>query len=137
MPSPDKSDFALALARQSSREGRIFALTLTGGFLFVALMANRKNAHAVAVAAFALSAISLLAALFIPRRLEPVRRAWTKLGEAIGLVTTPILMAVVYYAIVAPLGIVRRLTAKRRPEKSSRWRKRPPLPPAERMERQF
>jgi hypothetical protein len=76
IPSPEKKDSALALARRNSREGRIFALTLTGGFLFVALLANRKNAHGVAVAAFSLFAVSLLAALFVPRRLGPVRRAW-------------------------------------------------------------
>lgn len=137
IPSPDSNDSALALARRNSREGRIFALTLMGGFLFVAFLANRKNAHGVAVAAFSLSAISLLAALFVPRRLEPVRRAWMKLGEAIGHVTTPFLMAIVYYVILTPLGIVRRLTASRRPAKDSHWHERPPLPPAARMERQF
>ncbi|HEY4955058.1 MAG TPA: SxtJ family membrane protein [Gemmatimonadaceae bacterium] len=137
IPSRNYDSSPLEPARRRSREGRVFALTLTGGFLFVALVASRKNAHGVTVAAFSLSVISLVAALFVPGRLEPVRRVWMKLGEAIGYVTTPILMAIVYYVILTPLGIVSRLTANRRPETGSHWRKRPPLPPAARMERQF
>ena len=135
--SSGSNDTALALARRNIREGRIFALTLAGGCLFLALLGKRKGEHGVAAAAFSLSVIFLLAALLVPGRLEPARRRWMKLGEAIGHVTTPILMAIVYYVILTPLGIVRRATAGRRPATNSHWYRRPPLPEAARMERQF
>jgi len=133
----DGDDSALALARRNIREGRIFALTLAGGFAFIALVGMRKGHHRVMAAGFSAAVICLLAALLIPAQLKPARRAWMKLGEAIGYVTTPVIMAIVYYVILTPLGVVRRVTAGRRPVKDSHWYRRPPLPPASRMERQF
>jgi len=109
-----------------------------GGFLFITLLAYWRGAQTVATAALALAAISLLAAVFVPGRLEPARLAWMKLGEVIGHVTTPILMAIVYYAIVTPIGFVRRVaTPAHRTTTDSHWHRRPPLPPPARMERQF
>jgi cell division protein FtsW (lipid II flippase) len=124
-------------ARNNVREGRIFALTLAGGFLVIAVLAMRKDRYRVETVAFSLSAISVLAALAVPGHLEPARRAWMKLGEAIGFVTTPVIMAVVYYVILSPIAIARRLIGRRKPARDSHWHQRPPLPQAERMERQF
>lgn len=123
--------------RNKIREGRIFALTVAGGFLAVALLAMRRGRHGVEDIALSLSAIGVLAGLLIPSRLGPARRAWMKLGEAIGYVTTPIIMAILYYVVVTPIAIIRRLAKQRRPETNSGWHQRPPLPPRERMERQF
>ena len=136
--TPSRNGVFAELARRNRiREGRIFALTVAGGFLVVALLAMRRHRPTVEEAAFALSAIGVLAALLIPGRLGPARRAWMKLGEAIGYVTTPIIMAILYYVVVTPIAIIRRLAKKRKPEMDSGWHQRPPLPPRERMERQF
>lgn len=121
----------------NARQGRIFALTLAGGFLVVALLAMRKERDRVEAAAFSLAAISVFAGLAIPARLEPARRAWVKLGEAIGFVTTPIVMAIIYYVVLSPIAIARRLIGRPKPTRDSHWHQRPPLPAAERMERQF
>lgn len=135
--TPAKYDSEPALARHNRREGRIFALTLAGGFLFLALFAYWRGGHRVAVVALSLSAISFLAAVFLPGRLEPIQRAWMKLGNAIGYITTPILMASVYYLVLTPIAVVRRATARRRIVDDSHWHRRAPLPPPARMERQF
>lgn len=134
---PDRGGARATAIRQ--REGRVFALTLASGFLLIALLALWRSADTVATAASSLTAISVIAAVLAPGRLGPVMRGWMKLGEAIGYVTTPILMAIVYYAVVTPTGVVRRIAAvTRRPApKDSEWHERPPLPPRERMERQF
>lgn len=122
----------------SRREGRVFALTLAGGFLFVTAVAYWRAWPAVAYAAAALAAVSVLAALVIPGRLGPARRSWKKLGELIGRVTTPVLMAIVYYLVVTPLALARKVASRRAKGMSdSGWHRRPPLPPRERMERQF
>ena len=123
--------------RKQIREGRIFALTVAGGFLAGALLAMRRSRYRVEDAALVLSAIGVLAGLLIPGRLGPARRAWMKLGEAIGYVTTPIVMAILYYVVVTPIAITRRLAKRRKPAAESGWHQRPPLPPRERMERQF
>jgi hypothetical protein len=128
-----------SLARRDNiREGRIFALTVSVGFLVVALLAMRRGHYRVEAAAFSAAAAGVLAGLFIPAHLGPARRAWMMLGEAIGSLTTPIIMAVVYYFLLTPIAAVRRVAAGRKPHSTdSRWHQRPPLPPRERMERQF
>ena len=119
------------------RDGRVFALTLAGGFLFLALLTYWRHAPRVAVTAAALAAISLLAATLIPGKLEPIQRVWMKIGESIGYITTPIAMAIVYYLAVTPIAAVRRIRRTRRQSVGSNWHRRPPLPERERMERQF
>ena len=135
-PLPNNGDSTLA-HRRKVRDGRVFALTLAAGFTVMALLAMRKGRDAIAVPALALAVASVLAALFVPGRLEPIRKAWMKLGEAIGYVTTPIFMMIVYYLFLTPLAIIRRFTSRRPPATNSKWHKRPPPTPPERMERQF
>lgn len=115
----------------------MFALTLAGGFLFLAALAYWSGGRLVVVVGVSLSAISILAAVFIPGRLEPIERAWTKLGAAIGYITTPVLMAGVYYLILTPIAVARRVTRRRHPLEDSQWHRRGPSPPPARMERQF
>ncbi len=111
---------------------------MAGGFSFIALVAYWRAAETVTIVALSVAATSLFAALLVPGRLEPVRLGWMKVGEIIGRVTTPILLAVVYYAIVTPIGIVRRVAVGRRRKRlDSQWHQRPPLPPPARLERQF
>lgn len=120
-----------------TRSGRVFAFTMTGGFIFVALIGWWRDVPAVTLAARVLAGISVLAGLLIPSHLEPVRRGWMKLGEAIGRVTTPILMAVVYYLVLTPTGLLRRAFVRRRGPSGSYWHRREPLPDKSRLERQF
>jgi hypothetical protein len=53
-------------------------------------------------------------ALVAPARLEPVRRWWLALAAAISSVTTPLLMGVIYFTIVTPIGWLRRLAGGNR-----------------------
>jgi len=120
------------------REGRQFALTLAAGFLFVAALGYWKGADAVAFMAAGLATISLMAAAIVPGRLGPARRSWMRMGDAVGRVTTPVLLAIVYYGVVTPTALIRRLTgAEGRANAHTGWCARPPLPPPKRMERQF
>lgn len=138
MKEPSRnSDSSAISVRRRAREGRMFALTLCVGFLVLTLIAARKHNRTIEEVAGSLSAIALLAAILVPARLERVRRGWMRLGEVLGYVITPIFMAVVYYLIFTPIAIVRRARMRRTPPGASQWHKRPPLPGAARMERQF
>ena len=119
------------------REGRAFALTLAVGFGFLALVGYWKDVDVITIASLALAVASLLAATFVPGRLGPIRTAWMKLGEILGRVTTPVLMAIVYYVVVTPIAIVRRAVRPNASNRNSYWH--PHSPPSEpsRMERQF
>ena len=110
---------------------------MMAGFVFVALIGLWRGMPALTRVAQALAVISFIAGLAVPGKLEPVRRGWMKLGEAIGRVTTPILLAIVYYVVLTPTGVLRRAFAGRRPPADSYWRPRAPLPDKARLERQF
>jgi hypothetical protein len=48
-------------------------------------------------------------ALIAPNSLQPVYRLWMRLGLAIGRITTPIVLGVVFYLVIMPMGLVRRI----------------------------
>ena len=61
-----------------------------------------------------------------------------RMGDAIGRVTTPVLLAIVYFGVITPTALIRGFTASgRRANAHAGWYTRRPLPPRERMERQF
>ena len=72
----------------------------------------------------------ILAGLATPNRLVPVYRAWMGLALLISKVTTPIFLGIVYFGVITPLGIARRLfgrnSLKRPSDMSSFWMERPP-----------
>ena len=120
------------------RSGRVFAFTLAGAFAIVALIGLWRDKQLLTMAASVLAAVSLIAGALVPGRLEPVRAAWMKLGELIGSVTTPVLIAAVYYIVLTPTGLLRRLFRRgAKGDERSYWHVRDPAPPKSRMERQF
>jgi len=48
-------------------------------------------------------------ALIAPDSLQLVYRLWMRLGLAIGRVTTPIVLGVVFFLVIVPTGLVRRV----------------------------
>jgi hypothetical protein len=49
------------------------------------------------------------AGLLVPAHLGPVQRGWMGLAHAISRVTTPIFMGVVYFVVITPIGLLRRV----------------------------
>ncbi len=52
----------------------------------------------------------VLFGLVLPRALRWPNRAWMALAEALGYVMTRVVLALVYFLVVTPIGIVKRLT---------------------------
>jgi 6,7-dimethyl-8-ribityllumazine synthase len=77
----------------------------------------------------ALAAVLVSAGIVIPGKLEQVERVWMSLAHAISRVTTPIFMAIVYFVVLTPVGLVRRLAGRNalvhHPRNGSYWIRRP------------
>ena len=123
---------------------RQFGLVLALILAVFAFLHFRKG-HEHAYLWFAgFSAASLAAGVFFPGALAPVFRVFTKVAHALGWFNTRVILIVVYYCLLTPIGLVMRLFGKdlldkrmTRHEKTY-WRKRPVLSPAkESMEKQF
>jgi len=89
---------------------RKFGFVVGGCFILLGWLCARKG--------FAAAPLLLLAGLLLalfgwlkPEALGPVERGWMKLGQAIGKVTTPVFLGVLYYLMVTPYAFLVRLIA--------------------------
>lgn len=48
----------------------------------------------------------------VPRSLKQVHTGWMKLGHVLGAINTRILLGLVYYLLITPMGLVMRLLGK-------------------------
>lgn len=53
-----------------------------------------------------------LAGLVAPMALRPVYKGWMKFGLFMSRITTPLIMGIVFYLVVTPMGLVLRLLGK-------------------------
>lgn len=89
-------------------EGRRFALQVGFAFLALAALLVWRDHRIFAAALAACGALLLAAGIIAPGRLGGVYRAWMALAHAISRVTTPVFMAVVYFLVMTPVGVLRR-----------------------------
>ena len=87
--------------------------------------------------------VAALVGLVAPRALKPVFIALTLLAFPIGVVISNVAIALTYYGIVTPIGLVFKVIGRdpmhRKPDPGAEtyWIERPPQVPAERYFRQF
>lgn len=87
-----------------------FALIVGGALLLIAAYQWRRGAPQwVWVTLIAVAAVLLIAALVAPSLLKPVYRGWMRLGEALGWVNTRILLTLIFFLVVTPIGLLMRL----------------------------
>jgi hypothetical protein len=116
-------------ARLTPRQGRSFGLTVGGAFLAIAAFVwwrgHLKTAAVLAGLGFLLAA----AGIAIPTRLGPVERAWMSMALALSKVTTPIVMGAIYFMVITPIGLARRVFGSdplvHRPSGDGFWKPRP------------
>ena len=90
-------------------EGRRFAFSVGGAFLALAVLFLWRGRD-VLLGAAGLAAVLLFAAgLLVPTRLGPIQRGWGKLALALSRVMNPVVMGVIYYVVITPTGVLRRL----------------------------
>ncbi len=94
--------------RLTPREGRRFGFTLGGAFFTLALLAGWRGRATLAAVLGVIAGVLVLAAVVIPTRLGPVERGWMALALVLSRVTTPIVMAVIYFGLITPLALFRR-----------------------------
>lgn len=49
--------------------------------------------------------------LAAPLSLRPVYRAWMRFGHLLGQITTPIILGALFFLVITPMGVIRRLVA--------------------------
>jgi hypothetical protein len=122
---------------------RGFGLVFAG---FFALMSGLSwwRGHTAWHWALPVAAAFLVAALTFPRVLAPLNKLWLKIGLLLYRVVNPIVLGLLFFMTITPIGLVMRLSGKDflrlrlDREAKSYWIDRaPPGPPPQTMKNQF
>jgi hypothetical protein len=94
--------------------------------------------------ALAIGAVFLLLALALPRSLAPLNRLWLRFGLLLHKAVSPIILGIMFYGAVTPIGLLMRALGKDQlrlkfdRQAASYWIERvPPGPPPESLKDQF
>ena len=60
----------------------------------------------------AIGGIFLVAAFAFPQVLRPLNRLWFKFGMLLGAIIAPIVMALMFFLVITPIGLILRLFGK-------------------------
>jgi saxitoxin biosynthesis operon SxtJ-like protein len=119
--------------------GLIFATLFAVIGLWPAISGGQRRWLSLVIAG-----LLLAAALFRPRLLAPLNRLWFRLGLVLHHVINPVLMALIYFGCIVPIGFILKLCGKdplrlkRDPEAATYWIARePPGPAPGSMAKQF
>lgn len=122
---------------------RAFGLVFVGFFTIVGIVpwAFGGKLHLWAlVLALGLLVVSLL----LPSLLAPFNRAWLKFGLLLHKIVSPVVLGIMFFLVVTPIGLLMRmfgkdpLRLKFEPSADSYWIDRsPPGPPPESLKDQF
>ena len=114
---------------KSQSSNKSFGLLFFVVFLILGLwpLKNGENLNFYFITA---SIIFLILGLINSKLLSPLNKSWIKLGEILGIIIAPIVMALVYFVVLTPISIIVRifgkdlLNLKFLKEKESYWIKR-------------
>ena len=126
-------------ARLTAAEGRKFGLTVGVALAALGGLFLWREHGRVALGLLLAAGLLMASGLIIPTRLGPVERGWMRMAQAISRVTTPIIMSLLYFVVLAPAGLLRQAAGRsplRRRKSDSYW-KRPDAHRRGGLERQF
>lgn len=111
-------------ARLSAADGRRFGLTVGAAFLGLAVLGWWRASPPVVVVCGGIGGVLVLAGLVAPGRLGPVFAAWMGLARVLSRITTPIVLGLVYFGVITPIGLLMGLLRRRpltRPPGAASW----------------
>jgi hypothetical protein len=114
--------------KKSWRVEREFGLIVGGMFLLLSgWWLYRGKFHTVTQVTLPLGAILLFLGIVWPRALVYPNKAWMTLAEGLSYVSTRIILAFVYFFVITPIGVIKRMTGwdplnRRAARSDSYWR---------------
>ncbi len=96
---------------KSQSSNKSFGLLFFVVFLIIGLwpLKNGENLNFYFITA---SIVFLILGLLNSKLLTPLNKSWIKLGEILGIIIAPIVMALVYFVILTPVSFIVRMFGK-------------------------
>ena len=88
-----------------------FGLVFFVIFIIIALWPLLNNGN-IRIWSIIVSIIFLILGLLNSKILTPFNKLWMRLGTLLGIIVSPIVMGVVYFGIITPIGLIMKLFGK-------------------------
>jgi len=115
------------MSKKQFRVEREFGLIVGGIFVLMSCWWFYRGKF-VTIREFTLpiGAILVVLGLVFPRALVLPNRAWMALAEVLSFISTRVILAVVYFVVLSPIGIIKRMSGwdplhRRAPSSESYW----------------
>lgn len=89
-----------------------FGFTVGGVFAVIGLWPVLFRSESPRLWAMILGALLIVLGAVAPQRLKQVHKGWMKVGHVLGTINTKILLGIIYYLLITPMGLVMRLMGK-------------------------
>lgn len=134
-PSGNMHEQLQAHAEVRMGSERSFGFVFASVFALIGLV-PLLNSHTPYYAALGVAVVFVMTALTVPSVLAPLNRLWFRFGLLLHRIVNPLIMGLLFFAVVTPIGLLMRLAGKDvlrlrpDPRLASYWTKREPPGPA-------
>jgi hypothetical protein len=94
------------------KELRQFGLLVGGVFAVIGLWPVVFRGESPRLWAMILGSLLIVLGAVVPQSLKQVHHGWMKVGHVLGSINTRIILGIIYYLLITPMGIVMRLMGK-------------------------
>lgn len=96
----------------TDKELRQFGLLVGGVFAVIGLWPVVFRSESPRLWAMILGGLLIALGATLPQGLKHVHRRWMQIGHVLGSINTKIILGIVYYGLITPMGLVMRLMGK-------------------------
>lgn len=100
------------ISQAEHKELRAFGLLVGAVFAAIGLWPTVVHAELPRIWALVVGGGLMGLGLAVPMALRPIHWVWMKVGHVLGFINTRILLGVIFYGVVTPMGLVRRVLGK-------------------------
>ena len=95
-----------------TKELRNFGLLVGGVFTMIGLWPLLFRGEPLRLWAVIVGGLLILSGTLVPTWLGPIHRGWMWVGHVLGWINTRIILGIIFYGLITPIGIVFRLLGK-------------------------
>jgi hypothetical protein len=96
---------------KKKNSNRSFGILFFVVFLTISLWPLLKE-NDLRIWSFIISILFLILSILNSKILSPIKRVWIRFGELLGQIISPIVLAVVFFIVVTPIGLFMKILRK-------------------------
>ena len=96
----------------TEKDLRQFGLLVGGVFAVIGFWPVVFRSESPRLWAMMLGSLLMVLGMVAPQSLKQVHYGWMKIGHVLGAINTRIILGIIYYLLITPMGLVMRLVGK-------------------------